>query len=581
MVLPRFLAPNDRGRLALSLHNIDGQAGDYRLTLEATGSVSLDRPVAETRRLAADQRELLTWPLVKAGEAGFGKVAVAVAGPGNFAVRREWDIQVRAAQTPSAVDTVSQLDPARELTVDRNVTASFAPGTAQVGVALSRIPGIDVAALLRALDKYPYGCIEQTTSRALPLLYYNDVALLGYGPADPRIGDRVQEAVYRIVDMQLPDGSFGMWGPYSPAAEWLQGYALDFLLRARDQQMAVPAASLQRGLTWLNRTADKLIAQRPGLCLVRAGQGRPRRSRPRPLLPGHERRQDQRRPRLGAARRRAEPCRPSPAAPGWPSPWPARRLDQRDRSDYYGSAAAQPRRPAGAGGRSRRPRGLRRSGERWCGERMVAKVDHTTTQEQAWLVHGGARHGRPAASSPTRSTASSKKATREPVVINPDQAAIARGVRVKNEGDGPVWMQVTARGVPIEPQPAATPGAERRSAVPDARRASRPTCARLRQNERLIVSISGRNLDGGYHEVALLDLLPAGFEIEIGADRARRRSPSPSCRSSPTRASPRRATTASSPRSTSAGGPTARGGIPTRTRSERSTPSMSPTSCAP
>jgi len=38
--------------------------------------------------------------------------------------------------------------------------------------------------------------------------------------------------------------------------------------------------------------------------------------------------------------------------------------------------------------------------------------------------------------------------------------------------------------------------------------------ARVRQNDRLIVSIDGRNLEGGYHEVALLDLLPAGFEIE-------------------------------------------------------------------
>jgi uncharacterized protein YfaS (alpha-2-macroglobulin family) len=38
--------------------------------------------------------------------------------------------------------------------------------------------------------------------------------------------------------------------------------------------------------------------------------------------------------------------------------------------------------------------------------------------------------------------------------------------------------------------------------------------ARLRQNQRLIVSLAGSNLDGGYHEVALLDLLPAGFEIE-------------------------------------------------------------------
>src|SRR5260370_21146516 len=58
--------------------------------------------------------------------------------------------------------------------------------------------------------------------------------------------------------MQLRGGSFGMWGPYAPAAEWLQTYVLDFLLRARDQSMAVPAASLQRGLTWLNRNVEKL-----------------------------------------------------------------------------------------------------------------------------------------------------------------------------------------------------------------------------------------------------------------------------------------------------------------------------------
>ena len=63
VVLPRFLAPDDTGRVALSLHNVEGQAGDYKVTLEATGSVALERPVSETRHLDANQRELLTWPL--------------------------------------------------------------------------------------------------------------------------------------------------------------------------------------------------------------------------------------------------------------------------------------------------------------------------------------------------------------------------------------------------------------------------------------------------------------------------------------------------------------------------------------
>ncbi|HEY2874667.1 MAG TPA: MG2 domain-containing protein, partial [Reyranella sp.] len=184
VILPRFLAPSDTARVALSLHNVEGQAGDYKVTLEATGSISLERPVSQTQHLNANQRELLGWPL-KAGDVGLGNVVVAISGPGNFSVRRDWDIQVRAAQTPSAVDTTAPLEASRELTVDREVISPFAAGTAQVSVALSRIPGIDVPGLLRALDKYPHGCIEQTTSRALPLLYYNDVALLGYGPADP------------------------------------------------------------------------------------------------------------------------------------------------------------------------------------------------------------------------------------------------------------------------------------------------------------------------------------------------------------------------------------------------------------
>jgi uncharacterized protein YfaS (alpha-2-macroglobulin family) len=425
-------------------------------------------------------------------------------------VRREWDIQVRAAQTPSAVDTVAQLAAGRELTLDRNVTASFAPGTSQVAVSLTRIPGIDVAALLRALDKYPYGCIEQTTSRALPLLYYNDVALLGYGPSDPRISDRVQEAVYRIVDMQLPDGSFGMWGPFSPAAEWLQSYALDFLLRARDQQMAVPSASLQRGLTWLNRTADKFTPNAQAYAwyvLAKAGLADPGRIRYFQDNSGSQMSDGLAWAQLAAALNHvAEPGRARLAFAK------ARQMANAvGPNDYYGSAlrnrAALLALAAEAGGRE----GVAEVAS-VIGERLTANVNQTTTQEQAWLVMA-ARALAGGSELAYSIDGEQKKARTEPVVINPDQAAIGRGVKLKNEGDSTVWMQVTARGVPNEPLPAATQGlsVRREYLTLDGRPANLRS---LRQNERLIVSLSGRNVEGGYHEVALLDLLPAGFEIE-------------------------------------------------------------------
>jgi hypothetical protein len=510
VILPRFLAPDDTARVALSLHNVEGQAGDYKVTLEATGSVSLERPVSETRHLNANQRELLGWPL-KAGDVGFGKVVVAVSGPGNFSVRRDWDIQVRAAQTPTAVDTTAPLEASRELTVDREVISPFASGTAQVSVALSRIPGIDVPGLLRALDKYPHGCIEQTTSRALPLLYYNDVALLGYGPADPRITDRVQEAIYRVVDMQMTDGSFGMWGPYSsPAAEWLQAYATDFLLRARDQKMAVPAASLSRALTWLSRSVEKMSpdAQAYGwYVLAKAGLADAGRVRYFQDAKGGDIVGGLAWTQLAAALNQVgEPGRARLAFG-----LARQRIDQRDTHDYYGSALrdraallALAKEAGGAEGLQTVANAVR--------EKMVARVEYTTTQEQAWLVL--AAHAMAGDSELAYSVdGDARHSTKEPVVINPDAAAIEHGVHIRNQGDRPIWLQVTARGVPKEPQSAAVAGLSvgRTFYTLDGQIAD---LEKVRQNDRLVVSIEGYNEDRGYHQVALLDLLPAGFEIE-------------------------------------------------------------------
>ncbi|HYC66507.1 MAG TPA: alpha-2-macroglobulin family protein, partial [Reyranellaceae bacterium] len=511
-ILPRFLAPGDSGRLAVSLHNVEGAAGDYRLTLQTSGVVALAQPVAETRRLAVNQREVLSY-MLQGRETGFGKVVLSLAGPNNFSVTREWDIQVRSPQTPSAVDTVVALDPNREATIDREVIAGFAAGTAQVSVALSRTPGIDVPGLLRALDKYPYGCLEQTTSRAMPLLYYNDVALLGYGPADPRIEDRVQDAVYRIVDMQGSDGAFGMWGPYAtPAAEWLQAYALDFLVRARERQMSVPQASLERGLVWLNRNVDRLShnAQAYGwYVLAKAGRADPGRVR---YFQDSNPERDGIRGGLAWAHLAAalnlvgEPGRARLALAK-----AQQQIDQRDTRDYYGSAlrdrAAILALAPEAGGREAVT--LVMGSVR---ERLVAKVNETTTQEQAWLLLaaralGGGGELAYALNGKT------KRAPSDPVVINPDAAALNAGVKLRNTGSQPFWVQVTARGVPREPQPPASNGLEvrRRFLTLEGRLADLAT---VRQNDRLIVSIAGGRLSGAYHEIALLDLLPAGFEIE-------------------------------------------------------------------
>ena len=82
-------------------------------------------------------------------------------------------------------------------------------------------------------------------------------------------------------------------------------------------------------------------------------------------------------------------------------------------------------------------------------EKMVARVEYTTTQEQAWLVL--AAHAMAGDSELAYSVdGDAQRSTKEPVVINPDAAAIEKGVHIRNQGDRPIWLQVTARGVPKE-----------------------------------------------------------------------------------------------------------------------------------
>jgi uncharacterized protein YfaS (alpha-2-macroglobulin family) len=103
------------------------------------------------------------------------------------------------------------------------------------------------------LDRYPFGCAEQTTSRALPLLYLAEVAKQAGMENDDDVKKRVQDAIYRVLSYQASAGSFGLWGPDSGDV-WLDSYVTDFLTRAREMKYDVPERAFVQALENLQNT---------------------------------------------------------------------------------------------------------------------------------------------------------------------------------------------------------------------------------------------------------------------------------------------------------------------------------------
>ncbi len=251
LTLPRFLAPGDKASGTLLVDNVEGNFGTYRTTVSVSGSLVQDKPQVFEASIDRGERKTFRVPLT-AGKAGIGTAHLTLEGPNSLHIDRTWPIEIRPPMLPVFDEKVASLAPGAEARVDASFLQGYTPESASLTLAVAATRGFDVPALLKWLDRYPYGCLEQTTSRAMPLLYVSALAKAAGIASDKGIQARVQEAIERVVDMQHYSGGFGMWGAMSePADPWLAVFAVDFLVEARGQGYVVPQASLNRAFDWL------------------------------------------------------------------------------------------------------------------------------------------------------------------------------------------------------------------------------------------------------------------------------------------------------------------------------------------
>ncbi len=256
--LPRFLAPGDTSRLLLDIDNVEGPAGTYDLLVSSEGPVQIGSGEADVRtvELAANAKAQIILPVSASVAAGTGQIFATLTAPDGSETIKRARLDVRDNQPDIVRRSVFALAGGDSLLLDANTIAGMKRDTVSIKVSAGGAARIDVAGLLDALDRYPYGCTEQTTSRALPLLYLNEVAQAAGLGESAEIRQRVTKAIQRVLANQSSSGSFGLWNSYSHTDTWLDAYVVDFLTRAREQGYQVPDRAFESALDNLeNRLA--------------------------------------------------------------------------------------------------------------------------------------------------------------------------------------------------------------------------------------------------------------------------------------------------------------------------------------
>jgi alpha-2-macroglobulin len=515
--LPRFLLTGDRGTVRLDIDNVEGSTGDYRVEVAAEGPLSVGEGATQTLRLAGKARSGISLPL-NATAAGNGAVTVRINGPGNFDLTRTYALAVKPATQVLTRRTVRPIAKGDSITLSSDLIADLVPGTGGVALSVGPSTALDVATLLKALDRYPYGCSEQITSRALPLLYVNELAAEAHLTLDAAIDQRVRDAIDRILARQGSNGSFGLWSPGGDDA-WLDAYVTDFLTRARERGFAVPDTAFKLALERLQNFAVNAAepSKDGGRELAYAFYVLARNG----LAPLGDLRyiadaklgeiatpiaKAQIAAALGMLGDRVRAERAYAAALDAIAPRP--QLQLFSRTDY-GSILRDAAAVVTLASEGGAPRPVVTNAVQRV-EAARGLSSYTSTQEQAWMVLAARALEKDA---PGMSLEVSGETHKGPLYRTFRSADLGSNLKVTNTGDGPVQAVVSVSGAPVTPEPPAERGfkVERLYYTLDGKPANP---AKVRQNQRFAVVLKITEPQPQYGRLILADYLPAGFEID-------------------------------------------------------------------
>ncbi|RZJ13203.1 MAG: alpha-2-macroglobulin family protein [Rubrivivax sp.] len=247
--MPRFIAPGDKATIALDVTNLSGAPQDVRVALSATGPVRITG-ATESVRLNDKQRQILRFQAEALDAYGLAPIKLTVTA-GTLSLVREAALQVQPITPLTRESRRIRLEPGATQVLDKTLLDTYWAGSAALSLSVSNTPPIDIKEQVRGLLMYPYGCLEQTTSSAYPLVFIDDEAAKRWGltpvPREER-AKRLESAFARLAGMQQPRGGYGLWAASNPYEGWLTAYVTGFLQDARDAGFAVPEGQLKKSL---------------------------------------------------------------------------------------------------------------------------------------------------------------------------------------------------------------------------------------------------------------------------------------------------------------------------------------------
>jgi hypothetical protein len=281
---PRFIASTDEFVVPVGVYNGTAAENNFEIKLSIDGPVKLVSESAQTIKIAKGSENQVYFKA--RAERAMGKVTFRVsASGGGEQTQMSEDVPLRPPApfiTLAGNGYVAENKPAKF-----TFPADWLEGTGDFSLTLSAFPAVNFTGSLQYLLGYPHGCVEQTTSKVFPLLYFNDLAKV----AEPELFKTtsvdyfIEQGIAKLENMQLTSGAFSYWPTGGYINNWSSVYAAHFLVEARRAGHVVSDRVYDRLIDAMRNTArdyradnDYSYSTAAYACYVLALAGKPEKS---------------------------------------------------------------------------------------------------------------------------------------------------------------------------------------------------------------------------------------------------------------------------------------------------------------
>ncbi len=243
--LPRVLGPDEVLELPVNVFAMSENIKSAQITVHTDGFLKIQDQKTKTVTFSKEGDKVVNFKLKVNSIIGTGKVKVEVVSGKQKAVY-ETDIEIRMPNpaTTKVLDEIVQ--------TGNSWNVDYIPhgvdGTNKAVLEFSTIPPMNLEKRLNYLIRYPYGCVEQTTSSVFPQLHLAHLIKLSAG-RKKQIDRNIALGIKRLLRFQNANGGLSYWPGHGTVNDWGTNYAGHFMVEAQKAGYAVPAEFISK---WTN-----------------------------------------------------------------------------------------------------------------------------------------------------------------------------------------------------------------------------------------------------------------------------------------------------------------------------------------